>query len=227
LANLPAEGISGVLTSRAAAKEFFVAGTNRAMFRFTMLNHMCLDLEEVQDGTRAPDRIRQDISRSPGGDSRIYMNNCITCHDGMDPMAGAFAYYNFNTSSGRIEYTQDNVQDKYTQNSDNFPFGYVTIDDSWINYWRDGPNQWLGWENGLPGEGFGAASMANELAHSQAFAQCHVKQVFETVCLRKPLNSDDRSQISSMLSKFNANHDLKEQFKEAAVHCMGDEELNL
>ncbi len=224
LNGLPLGGTSGVLTSRAAAEAFFVAGTNRAMFRFTMLNHMCLDLEQVQDGTRVPDRIRQDITRSPGGDSRIYMNSCITCHDGMDPMAGAFAFYDFNTGTGRIEYTPDNVQAKYTQNSLNFPFGYITVDESWINYWRDGPNQWIGWENGLPGKGTGAASMATEMAHSQAFAQCHVEKVFETVCLREPANSADRSQIDSMVGDFNASHNLKEQFKEAAVHCMGDEE---
>ena len=31
---------AGVITSRAAAKAFFVDGTNRAMFRFTVLNHL-------------------------------------------------------------------------------------------------------------------------------------------------------------------------------------------
>ena len=76
------------------------------------------------------------------------------------------------------------------------------------------------------GEAFTAASMGRELAHSNAFAQCHVKKVFKTVCLREPDNSEDRGQISSMLTQFKQNHDLKEQFKLAAVHCMGDEELN-
>ena len=65
---LPAEATAGVMTSRSAAKAFFIDGTNRAMFRFTMLNHLCLDMEQVHDVTRTPDRIRQDVSRSPGGD---------------------------------------------------------------------------------------------------------------------------------------------------------------
>ena len=65
------------------------------MFRFTMLNHMCRDMEQVHDTSRAPDRIRQDVSRSPGGDARVFLNGCIGCHSGMDPMAQAFAYYNF------------------------------------------------------------------------------------------------------------------------------------
>ena len=45
---------------------FFIAGTNRAMFRFTMLNHLCRDMEQVKDTTRPPDRIRQDVSAQPG-----------------------------------------------------------------------------------------------------------------------------------------------------------------
>jgi hypothetical protein len=226
LTGIPANAAAGVMTTRAAAEAFFVAGTNRAMFRFTLLNHMCVDLEDVQDTTRIPDRVRQDVSRSPGGDSRIFMNSCISCHSGMDPLAGAFAHYNFNESTAQLEYTPNSVQPKYGINADNFPFGYVTVDDSWKNYWRAGPNQWLGWDEALPDAGNGAASMGRELAHSRAFAQCHVKKVFKTVCLREPDNSDDRSQISSMLTTFTQNHDLKEQFKLAAVHCMGDEELN-
>ena len=223
---IPANAAAGVMTTRAAAEAFFAAGTNRAMFRFTLLNHMCVDLEQIQDATRIPDRIRQDVSRSPGGDSRIFMNSCISCHSGMDSLAGAFAYYNFNEDSGQLEYTTDGVQEKYRINSNNFPFGYLTVDDSWKNYWRTGPNQWLGWEAGMPAEGTGAASMGREIAHSEAFAQCHVKQVFKTVCLREPSNADDRGQISIMVGQFNQNHDLKEQFKLAAVHCMGDEVIN-
>ena len=91
----PPAATAGVMTTRAAAKAFFIDGTNRAMFRFTLLNHMCDDLEQVKDITRVPDRIRQDVSRSPGGDSRLFLNNCIGCHSGMDPLAGAFAYYDY------------------------------------------------------------------------------------------------------------------------------------
>ncbi len=67
---LPVEAVSGVITSRAAAKAFFIDGTNRAMFRFTLMNHLCRDLEQVHDVTLVPDYIRQDVSRSPGGDSQ-------------------------------------------------------------------------------------------------------------------------------------------------------------
>src|SRR5690606_41626108 len=40
ITGLPADATSGVLTTRAAAKAFFYAGTNRAMFRFTLMNHL-------------------------------------------------------------------------------------------------------------------------------------------------------------------------------------------
>ena len=93
--DIPSTDTAGIMTSRAAAQAFFSAGTNRAMFRFTMLNHLCNDMEQVNDTTRPPDRVRQDISRSPGGDSRIFLNSCVGCHSGMDPLAPAFAYFDF------------------------------------------------------------------------------------------------------------------------------------
>jgi len=223
---VPTEDNAGVLTTRAAAEAFFIAGTNRAMFRFTLMNHLCTDLEPIMDTTRVPDRIRKDISRSPGGDSRLFMNNCIGCHSGMDPLAGAFAFFNFNESSGRIEFTKTSgiPQFKYSINSNNFPQGFETVDDSWKNYWREGPNAWMGW-NGPASEGVGIKSMANELANTEVFASCHVKQVFKTVCLREPAGAADDAYISlTMLPAFESNYNLRDQFKLAGVHCMGEEE---
>ena len=69
---LPSSATAGVITTRAAARAFFIDGTNRAMFRFTMINHLCTDLDKLKDTSRDPGRIRQDVSRSPGGDSRIF-----------------------------------------------------------------------------------------------------------------------------------------------------------
>ncbi|HEX5419772.1 MAG TPA: hypothetical protein VFY39_07215, partial [Gammaproteobacteria bacterium] len=209
--------------TRAASEAFFIAGTNRAMFRFTLINHLCTDLEQVHDVTVIPDRIRQDVSRSPGGDSRVFLNSCIGCHAGMDPMAQAFAYYNFNGTTGRLEYTPGSVQEKYFHNATTFPDGFVTPDDSWDNYWREGQNARLGWDPNQPGSGKGAKSLGKELAGTQAFAQCQVKKVFQAVCLREPGNSADRSEIATMTSDFETGgYRLKSSFAEAAVYCMGD-----
>jgi len=219
---------AGVWTTRAAAEAFFIAGTNRAQFRFTMLNHLCNDMEQVHDVKRTPDRIRQDVSRSPGGDSRLYLNNCIGCHSGMDPLAGAFAYYTFNETTGGMEYTPGVVQPKYFNNDTNFEPGYRTTDDSWMNYWREGQNQFLGWDPMLQGAGNGAKSMGEELANSEAFASCQVKKVFKAVCLREPENSADRAQVDQMVtSLMNVSprsgmpYSMKQTFAEAAVYCMG------
>jgi hypothetical protein len=220
---LPAGATAGVMTTRAASQAFFINGTNRAMFRFTLINHLCKDMEQVQDTTRPPDRIRQDVSRSPGGDSRLFLNGCIGCHSGMDPLAQAFAYYNWDATAGQLVYTANQVQPKYLINSDNFKTGYVTKDDGWSNYWRKGSNQLLGWNSQLPGTGSGAKSMGQELAGSDQFARCQVEKVFKTVCLRPPVNAADRSQVDSITAAFKANgYKLKDVFASAAVYCMGD-----
>lgn len=236
---LPAEATAGVMTSRAAAKAFFIAGTNRAQLRFTLLNHLCRDLEQVHDVTRVPDRIRQDVSRSPGGDARAFLNGCLGCHAGMDPLAQAFAYYDYDYEpatdltgeSGRIEYhsaadvhplTGTRVQGKYHINSATFSPGYVTVDDRWDNYWREGINSQLGWDMSLPGHGYGAKSLGRELAHSQAFAACQVHKVFKAVCLREPEDGADRQQIQSMTNQFaDDSFRLKTVFAAAADYCKG------
>ena len=218
----PPAATAGVMTTRAAAQAFFIAGTNRAMFRVTLLNHMCRDLEEVQDTSRPPDRIRQDVSRSPGGDARLFLNNCVGCHSGMDPMAQAFAYYTFDEAQGRMVYTAGSVQPKYFNNDATFPAGFRTPDDAWENRWRKGPNALLGWDASLPGSGSGAKSLGQEFGASDAFASCQVEKVFRTVCLRAPQDAADRNQVATMASAFRAGgYRLKDVFADAATYCRG------
>ncbi|MEM6639795.1 MAG: hypothetical protein AAF610_07820 [Pseudomonadota bacterium] len=220
---LPTEATAGLMTTRGAAEAFFVLGTNRAMLRFTLMAHLCNDLEQVADTTRAPDRIRQDVSRSPGGDSRLFLNNCIGCHSGMDPLAQAFAYYNYDTDLGRLVYTGGQVQPKYYNNEDTFTFGFRTPDDRWVNYWREGRNERLGWDPSLSGRGQGAKSLGQELANSEEFASCQVRKVFRNVCLRDPVDALDRTWVSSEVSAFSVNgYSLRQVFADAAVYCMGD-----
>lgn len=245
---IPAAGVAGVLTSRAAARAFFVDGTNRAMFRFTLLNHLCMDLEQLKDGSRPSDRIRQDVSRSPGGDSTLFLNQCLLCHAGMDPMAQAFAYYDFpypdetaqpnleleqRKDMGSMVYTGGAVQPKYLINSATFATGYVTPNDHWTNYWRLGPNSArIGWRNTAANsgtvdlavnpeyaEGDGAASMGAEMANSDAFSYCQVKKVFRSVCLREPMETQDGAAVSGFVGTFNSTHNIKQVFAEVAGYC--------
>jgi hypothetical protein len=222
LTGIPSAATAGVMTTLGGASAFFYKGTNRAMVRFTMINYMCDDLNEIMDITRPPDRIRQDPSRSPGGDSRIFLSTCIGCHSGMDALAGAFAYYEFDVTTGQMVYTPGQVQGKYAINTGNFPYGHVTVDDSWINYWRSGPNALLGWSSALPGSGNGAKSFGQEIEGSAQFANCQVQKAFQAMCLRPPGNAADRAQAAKITADFvAANYNMKTAFAESAVYCMG------
>ena len=225
----PAAATAGLLTTRGAESSFFINGTNRAMFRFTMMNHFCNDMQTLMDTTRPTDRVRQDVARSPGGDSRVFLNNCAGCHSGMDPMAQAFAYYNFNgtpvgdgTNTGTMVYTAGQVQPKYLINQNNFVYGFVTPDDSWSNRWRAGVNAALGWDPTLPGSGNGAKSLGMELESSDAFAQCQVVKVFTAVCFRAPQSSTDMATVQTIKTNFTSGgYKLKQVFQQAAAACPG------
>ncbi len=250
---LPDSATAGVWTTRQGAKAFFIDGTNRRQFRYTLVNHLCKDLDQLKDTTRVPDRIRQDVSRSPGGDSRIFLNSCIGCHSGMDPLAQAFAYYNFTYDfatdpegmAGRISYNANDseldpdtglrVVKKYHINSATFKPGFKTLDDNWENYWREGPNKLLGvpfgstkesgW-NATPmgnGSGSGAKSMGMELAYSDQFARCQAEKVFKLVCLRNPVDANDRGRVETMIGALQSSgFKLKTAVASAADYCKGD-----
>jgi len=211
------------------------------MFRFTLMNHLCTDLEPLKDNSRIPDRVHRDVSRSPGGDSRIFLNSCVGCHAGMDGMMGAFAHYelNFNEDgngnviedSASMEYTPGAVQGKFLINENNFKAGHVTLDDSWINYWRNGQNSLLGWSSSYPelvlddkghAIGNGAKSLGRELANSNAFAQCQVKKAFQTVCLREPANNADRTAFNTIVTDFRSGYRMKQVFRDVAAYCKGN-----
>jgi len=244
VSGLPEDATAGIMTSRAAAMAFFSDGTNRAMFRVALMNHLCTDLEPLKDVSRIPDHVRRDVSRSPGGDSRIFLNGCVGCHAGMDGMAGAYAYYEWNypsnnLSGGFLDYSEGAVSLKHNINPKNFEHGYVTVDDSWINYWRNGPNATLGNRPGDTGSGWGhsgevldskgnatgngAKSLGIELANSKAFAQCQVDKVFKAVCLRDAnVFAADRSARDTFVASFSGSgYRMRKVFTDVAAFCRG------
>jgi hypothetical protein len=254
VSGLDSDATAGVMTSRAGAMAFYSDGTNRAMFRFTLMSHLCTDLEPLKDVSRIPDRVRRDVSRSPGGDSRIFLNGCVGCHAGMDGMAGAFAYYewdyNNDKSDGRLVYRDTShpkfdpatgVSLKHNINENNFEYGYITTDDSWINYWRNGPNSKLGNRISDPGIGWGgysgeqldskdnaigngAKSLGIELANSKAFAQCQVDKAFKAICLRDPnVFAADRVARNTIVDNFKGGgYNMRGVFTDVAAFCKGN-----
>jgi len=212
---------AGVMTTRGFAEAFLVAGTNRAAVRFTTINFMCMDMEDFRDVTAWPDRIRQDVTRSPGGDSSIFLNDCLSCHAGLDSLGGAFAFYDFDEDAQQLVYTPGSVQPKFLQDAGTFRWGHVTLGDSWINYWRSGPNAFVGW-NG-PGSGMGAKSLGMEISQSRQFSECQVKNAFEKVCHRAPNGAADLQVVQNIANSFEAsNRSMKQVFAETAAYCRGD-----
>jgi len=140
-------------------------------------------------------------------------------------MAQAFAYYDFDETQGRLVYTQGQVQPKYLINSDNFKPGFVTPDDHWENRWRlPGKNTVLGWagQNDQIRSGNGAKTLGEELANSNAFAECQATKVFRTICFRLPSDDADRAQIASSVNGFKTGGNLKRVFAETAAYCAGN-----
>ena len=218
---LPGAATAGVMTSRAASEAFFIAGTNRSALHFTTLNFMCMGMEDFRDVTAWPDRIRQDVTRSPGGDSNVFLTDCLGCHAGMDSLAGAFAFYDFDEGTQRLVHTPGIVQPKFIKDAGTFRTGYETLGDSWINYWRSGPNAYVGW-NG-PGSGQGAKSLGMELAQTRQFSECQVENVFEKVCYRTPNGDADNQAVQTIANAFEANNrSMQRIFAETAVYCMGN-----
>ncbi|MDH3747878.1 MAG: hypothetical protein OER97_06690 [Gammaproteobacteria bacterium] len=214
---------AGIMTTRGFSQAFLVAGTNRAAIRFTTLNFLCMDMEDFRDITAHPDRIRQDVSRSPGGDSNIFLNDCLSCHAGLDGLGGAFAYYDFDEDLQQLVYTDGSVQPKFLNDAGTFRFGYATAEDTWINYWRTGPNEFVGWNGPGSGAGTGAKSLGMELAQTRQFAECQVKKAFEKVCYRRPNGAADELAIETIATSFEANNrSMKQVFAETASYCMGN-----
>lgn len=218
---LPANATAGIMTTRGFSEAFLIAGTNRAAVRFASVNFLCRDMEDLRDVTARPDFIRQDVARTPGGDSRTFLTYCLTCHAGMDALAGAFAYYNFDDESNQIVYTNGMVQPKYLRDAGVFRFGHATQNDVWLNYWRTGPNAYIGWRG--EGAGTGAKSLGMELANTRQFAECQVRQAFEKVCFRPPNGAADYQQLETIATVFeNNNYSMKRVFAETATYCMGE-----
>src|SRR3569833_302000 len=134
----PAVAVAGLITTRAGVIQHFDAGTNRRGYNLNIINQTCHQLENITDISLPSDRIRPDVAASPGGDSRVRLQSCVGCHSHMDPMAGAFAYYDFDEQGCCLIYTAGKVQAKYTINSSNNPYGYITTDDSWESRMRLG-----------------------------------------------------------------------------------------
>lgn len=214
---------AGVLTTRAYGSSFMTAGTNRAVIRWAFKNFLCNDMEQLSDTTRPDYRVRRDVERAPGGDTKTYKSQCVGCHAGLDALAGAAAYFDFNNgqlNEGTTVVNKINAQV-------NFANGYVTGNDSWINLWADaGPNLRLGFAGARSGNGL--RSFGQALSQTAEFPRCMAKRVFKTVCQRDAILDSTKLNneiglITDLANTFkNSNFDMKGLFAATATKCMAD-----
>jgi hypothetical protein len=139
----------------------------------------------------------------------------------MDAVAGAFAYFEWDATQLRVVHTPGIVAPKYLINANTFPFGFVTIDNRWDNYWREGTHANLEWRGPNAG-GFGAKSLGEEVAASRAFSVCQVEKVFQHVCFRPPNDDADAAEVERIADVFEAeSYSLRRVFAEVGAFCMG------
>ena len=212
-------GAAGVLTTRAYGEAFYQAGTNRSVTRHTFMNFMCKDFEDLHDTTIPDFRVRRDVERAPGGDSRTYKNTCVGCHAGQDALGGAFAFWDFRNN--RLRFTPGTVVEKMNHNA-LYGNGYVTTDNSWMNLWSEGQNSNLGWRG--PQTGSGVKEFGQLLARSRQFARCMSMKVFKLVCIRPPIE-EDMTFIELMADELESNdsYNVKKLFAQTVAHCVEED----
>lgn len=194
--------LAGVLTTRRWTQQFLGDGTHRRNIQYALERFLCKPLENWMD-TSLPDHwVGRDVDRAPGDDPEIFQKRCIGCHAGMDAMRGAFAYWSERESPNFIS-------GRLNRNSEVFPGGKQVVDDSWENYWvHSSPIK----------SGRGPHAFGKMLSESDEFPQCMAQTVYQHVCRRSGLDSQDKEQIAKLTSTFkNEGYRLKTLFEEAAL----------
>jgi len=135
----------------------------------------------------------------------------------MDAFDGAFAYYDWDDTKTALIYTPGTVRPKMLRNSSEFPDGYVTTDDSWVNNWIAGQNAAIGWHGAT--SGYGLKSWGTMLTQTDAFATCMPQHAVEAMCLHAPTTPAELAAVQSISQDFKKDYNMKNVFAEAAVFC--------
>ncbi len=224
---------AGLLTSWTWLKNHAFAGTSRRLAEFTMREFMCKSMNDIADLNTPRDRIRQDVDRAPGGNTSVFNNKCAGCHGILDGFAGAFANLNFSftdamTKEAGVIDSRTSPHPKMLQNAGNYPAGYVTTDDSFVNHAVYGANESLGWRG--PVSGRGVAEFGRMVANSRGFSRCMAQRTYSQLCINVDYAVDrltavqkDQleaagSQIESLAQDFEDNgYNLRKLFGAAAA----------
>jgi hypothetical protein len=234
---------AGVLTSRAWMEAHAVAGTNRRLVEYAFRQFLCVPLDQWAD-SEAPDNfVGRDIDRFPAGDHSSYTTSCRSCHSVMDPLRGAFAYYDF--SNGFVKHTfrvtnttnqasesmtevkvwqGTSVVRKMNHNETAFANGHVTRDNTFKKHATSASNSaYFGWGDRM--EGAGVNQFGQMIADAQAFPFCMAKRAFRSTCKREPASIDKQVLESAATAFKQSNYNLKTLFQTIAIseECLGED----
>lgn len=219
---------AGVLTSNTWGREHLVAGTNRRAVEYTLRAFLCTPMEEAADTGANDSRIGPDVDRFPGDNHLRFLTSCKGCHTVMDGFRGAFAKWHFDGQflihgslhPNRRGMDAQGIATKMNQNSQVFPNGYRTQDDSWINYATRNKNaEHFTWQGATQGRGL--RSFAQIVADSDRFALCMAKRVFNEVCSRSlsPYKNVSNSVTRELAQDFKSSgYNLRKLFIAAVTH---------
>ncbi len=192
---------AGIITTRGAASAFFVNGTNRAMFRFTMMNHLCNDLPthhgyDPPAGSHPPGRDAQPGRRQHLVPDQLHRLPQRHGPDGAGLRLLQLLVSGERSRRNRVAHRTDRVHRRadaaeVPHQQHQFP-ARVQHARTTAGTTAGAPDRIRSWVGArlLPGSGNGAKSLGQELESSQAFASCQVTRVFKTVCFRAPSSSE-------------------------------------
>lgn len=216
--------VAGIYSTRGWGEAYYQAGTNRRSVMASMKNFMCREMETLNDTTRPSHRVRRDVDRAPGGNARTFKSHCVGCHAGMDALAGAFAYYDFQGQTNQVTHTHGAPVTKMNHNAIFYP-GFFTQSDSFENLWVKGSNKVLGWSNRVKGNG--AADFGRMITESPGFGYCMAAQVLDTMCFSKvahenvlDVTTGKLPEVQRAAQAFQSSYDFKQLFIDIAPLCI-------
>ena len=212
------------MTTRGFSEAYLVAGTNRAPVRFAMLNFMCMDQEDLRDITAHADRVRKDVTRSPGGDSQHFLERLLDLPCGSRRAGRRVRVLRLrrrhcskrstrlatcSRSSTRMRACFRSVLRRRTI------LGSTTGE--------PGSNEFVGWNAAGGGEGNGAKSLGHGIGSDTAVRRVPDEASFRTGLLPVAERHGRRSRpCENIADIFEANNrSMKRVFAETALYCMG------
>ncbi len=203
---------AGILTTRGWAETYYKAGTNRRAVVGTFNAFLCSPIAKWRRQGLPDFRVRRDIDRNPSGNPKNYQVECRSCHAPMDAMAGAFSLVDFNSSSELVFSLLPS--NKYNQNSNVYPEGFITDDDSWINMLASGGSD-FGWRG--PSDGQGLKEFGEMIGNSSGFSRCMAFRAYRQVC-HKSLELSDLTVLDLAADFEKSGYKFQELFKKAVLH---------